>query len=281
MRIGVSLPVRDLAGDMATIRRYSRRADELGFDFLLVPDRVIRADPGHRHEPLMLLAFVAALTERIELLPSVIITPSRQTALLAKQAAELDELSGGRFRLGVGVGASPEEYRALGQEYGTRGARLEEQIPLLRRLWSEPTVDFQGRFDVVEGAGLDPRPPRPIPIWIGAGRVPGARILDRMGRLADGWFALCGPDEYPALAQGVAAAARAADRDPSEVGAQATVVAVGPRGDDWPRQLERWHGLGVTDVNVRTVGADLDGAAHLARLEEIGAELDSVRRSVS
>jgi len=167
MDIGVSLPVRELQDDLVAIRTFAQEADQLGFTHLRVPDLVLRPGSGHLHEPLMLLAWVAAVTERIELVPSVIVTPSRQTVLLAKQATELDILSGGRLRLGVGVGKSEPEYEALGQDFTTRGARLEEQIELLRRLWTEPVVDFTGRWDQVDAAGINPRPARSIPIWLG------------------------------------------------------------------------------------------------------------------
>jgi len=129
-------------------------------------------------------AYVAAVVEKIELVPSVIVTPSRQTVLLAKQLATLERLSGGGVRLGVGVGGSEAEYRALGQDFGTRGARCEEQLELLRRLWAEPEVDFEGRWDVVQGTGIDPLPSRPIPIWIGARGLP-ATLGGGLGADAD------------------------------------------------------------------------------------------------
>ena len=196
LRIGISLPVRELENDLAGIRDFARTAEELGFTHLRIPDMVIRPGGGHLHEPLTLLSWVAALTSTIELVPSVIILPVRQTVLVAKQAAELDLLSGGRLRLGVGVGRSPEEYAALGQDYGTRGRRCDEQIELLRLLWTQDEVTFEGQWDHVEGAGINPLPvQRPIPIWIGpggGGQAPA--VLRRVGRLADGWFAIIPPE---------------------------------------------------------------------------------------
>lgn len=126
MKIGISLPVRELKNDLGAIKAFAQTADELGLTHLRVPDQVLRPDSGYLHEPLMLLAYIAAVTKKIELVPSVIVLPSRQTVLVAKQAAELDVLSGGRLRLGIGVGASAQEYQALGVDFHTRGARCEE-----------------------------------------------------------------------------------------------------------------------------------------------------------
>ena len=215
MRVGVSLPVRELGNDMGAIKAFAQAADEIGYTHLRVPDQVLRPGSGALHEPMMLLAWVAAVTENIELVPSVIVTPARQTVLLAKQVAELDILSGGRARLGVGVGGNREEYAALNQDFRGRGARVEEQIELLRALWTEESVDFAGRWDAVSGAGLAPLPlQRPIPIWIGASGVPVPRIRRRIGRQADGWFVLCSPDDFPGIKADIDAAASDAGRDP-------------------------------------------------------------------
>ena len=215
MRIGISLPVRELGNDLGAIRAFAQAADELGYTHLRVPDLVLRPGSGGLHEPMMLLAWVAAITENIELVPSVIVLPSRQTALFAKQAAELDVLSGGRLRLGIGVGGSGEEYAAMNQDFHTRGARIEEQIELLKALWTIETVEFEGRWDSVQGSGLDPLPvQRPIPLWIGARGVPAPRIRRRIGRQADGWFVLCSPEDFPAIKADIDNAARQAGRDP-------------------------------------------------------------------
>ncbi len=274
MRIGISLPVRELRDDLGSIRAFAQAADEAGFTHLRVPDLVLRPEGKHLHEPMLLLAYIAAITERIELVPSVIIAPSRQTVLLAKQAAELDLLSGGGTRLGVGVGGSKAEYRAQGHDFTTRGARLEEQIELLRRLWTEPEVTFDGRWDTIPGAGLEPRPVEPIPIWIGAGRLPADRILDRIGRLADGWFALCSPEQFDDLAGPIAAAASAAGRRPEEIGAEASVAVVGDGADDWQERVETWRAKGLTHLCLRTLGADLTAAQHLDALASAAAVPD-------
>ncbi len=203
MRIGISIPVRDLLNDHDGIAQFAREAEELGFTHLRVPDRVAAVGVDHAHEPLTLLAWVAALTETIELVPSVIVLPTRQTVVVAKQAAEIDRLSGGRLRFGVGVGARAEDYAAFGQDFHTRGKRCDEQIAILRRLWTEEAVHFEGRWDRLDGERINPLPvQQPIPIWIGGAREPGAAVLRRIGGLADGWFALMAPEAYGPVREG-------------------------------------------------------------------------------
>ena len=273
MKVGMSLPVRELKNDLGAIKAFAQLTDELGYTHLRVPDQVLRPNSGHLHEPLMLLAYVAAVTDNIELVPSVVVTPARQTALLAKQLATLDRLSGGRVRLGVGVGGSTAEYQALGEDFHTRGARCEEQIDLLRRLWTEPEVDFEGRWDTVPGAGIDPLPARAIPIWIGGAGLPVARIRRRIGRQADGWFVLCSPDEFDALKGDIDAAALAAGRDPSAIGMEAGVAVVGARQGEWKDRVVGWRDKGLTHLCLRTLGAGLDADAHLAKAREAIGEL--------
>ena len=270
MRIGISLPVRELGNDLGAIRAFARAADELGYTHLRVPDLVLRPGSGELHEPMMLLAWVAAITENIGLVPSVIVLPSRQTALFAKQAAELDVLSGGRLRLGIGVGGNAEEYAAMNQDFHTRGARIEEQIELLKALWTNEPVDFSGRWDSVRGAGLAPLPvQRPIPIWIGARGVPAHRIRTRIGRQADGWFVLCSPGEFPAIKADIDGAAREAGRDPESIGMEAGVAVVGPREPEWRARVEGWRNAGLTHLCLRTLGGGLDAKQHLGRMQEV------------
>ena len=274
MRVGISLPVRELANDLAAIKAFAQAADEIGLTHLRVPDQVIRPKSGHLHEPLTLLAYIAGLTERIELVPSVIVLPSRQTALVAKQAAEIDVLSGGRMRMAVGVGGSREEYAAMGQDFHTRGARCEEQIDLLRRLWTQKEVEFGGRFDQVAAIGLDPLPvQRPIPIWIGASAMPAPRIRRRIGRLADGWFVLCSPEQYPDLRDEIAGHAREAGRDPAEIGTEAGVAVVGPREAEWQDRVAAWRKAGLSHLCLRTLGGGLDAQAHIDTMHRAHAEL--------
>ncbi len=274
MRIGVSLPVRELQGDLGAIRAFAQTADELGYTHLRVPDQVLRPDSGYVHEPLTLLAYVAALTQKIELVPSVIVLPSRQTVLVAKQTAELDVLSGGRLRLGIGVGPSAEEYRALGVDFQTRGDRCEEQMSLLKQLWTQPTVEFDGRWDKVSGAGLNPLPvQRSIPLWIGAQSVPIPRIRRRIGRLADGWFVLCTPEEFPAIQADILRAAETAGRSPQDIGTEAGVAVVGPREAEWRDRVAGWRRAGLSHICLRTLGGGLDAQGHLDTMQRVYAEV--------
>ena len=274
MRVGISLPVRELGNDLGAIKAFAQAADELGCTHLRVPDQVLRPGSGDLHEPMMLLAYVAAVTQRIELVPSVIVAPSRQTVLLAKQAAELDILAGGRMRLGIGVGGSREEYAALGMAFNTRGTRVEEQIGLLQALWTQDAVDFDGRWETVQGVGLKPLPvQRPIPIWIGARAEPAPRIRRRIGRQADGWFVLCSPEQFPAVKADIDAAATAAGRNPAAIGMEAGVAVVGPREAEWRDRVRSWHAAGLTHLCLRTLGGGLEGDAHLAKMQEAWAQL--------
>ncbi|BBZ30038.1 hypothetical protein MMAD_43330 [Mycolicibacterium madagascariense] len=283
MRVGVVFPQTELGGDPGAVRAYGQRVEELGYTHLLAYDHVVGADPAVHtgwngpydvhttfHEPLVMFGFLAALTQSLELVTGVVILPQRQTALVAKQAAEVDLLSGGRLRLGVGIGWNAVEYEALGEDFGTRGKRSAEQIELLRRLWTEPSVTFDGTFDKVTGAGLAPLPvQRPIPIWIGAASAPGYR---RAGRLADGWFPMMepGPDLDAALAE-VARGARDAGRDPAAIGMEARVSWQGDV-DAVAAQIAAWSRAGATHLSVNTMRAGLTTVdEHLDVLAEVAA----------
>lgn len=279
VKIGVSLPVREMANDLGAIKAFAQTAEELGYTHLRVPDQVLRRDSGPLHEPIMLMAYIAAITEKIELVPSVIVLPSRQTALLAKQTAELDVLCSGRLRLGIGVGNSTDEYAAMGQNFSTRGIRCDEQLQLLKLLWTREIVDFEGRWDRVSGAGLNPLPvQRPIPVWIGAKALPGEPVINRIGAQADGWFVLCSPEEFPGLNGRIQAAARNASRSPESIGAEAGVAVVGPRQAEWQERVRGWQKLGLTHLCLRTLGGALNTRQHLHKLTEI---VDQIPRGES
>lgn len=281
MRIGVVFPQTELGDDPGAVRAYGERAEELGFAHLLAYDHVVGADPAvHRgwdgpydidttfHEPLVMFGYLAAVTTTLELVTGVIILPQRQTVLVAKQAAEVDVLSGGRLRFGVGLGWNAVEYEALGEQFTNRGRRSEEQVELLRQLWSQRSVSLDGRFHTVTGAGIAPLPvQRPIPVWIGAATP---RALARAGRLADGWFPMVGPG--PALDHAKAAvdaAAEEAGRDPAQIGMEGRV--------SWQRDLEvvlaeivEWDRRGATHLSVNTMGSGLRTVDdHLAALEAV------------
>jgi probable F420-dependent oxidoreductase len=274
MKIGVSLPVREMKNDVGAIRAFALLAEELGFTHLRIPDQVLRPGSAPLHEPMTLMAYLAAVTDTIELVPSVIVLPLRQTALLAKQAAELDILSGGRLRLGVGVGGNELEYQFMNQAFSTRGARCTEQLQLLKALWTQETVEFDGKWDHVSGAGLNPLPiQRPIPIWIGAQTTPRQSVIKRIGSHANGWFVLCSPEEFPALDAKIRSQAEAAQRDPDDIGTEAGVAVVGPRQAEWQDRVRGWRKIGLTHLCLRTLGGNLSAQQHMDKLAEVSAEL--------
>ena len=277
MRIGVSLPVRELGDDIGAIKAFAQAAEDLGLTHLRVPEQIIRPGSGALHEPLTMMTLIAGATEKIELVPSVLILPARQTVLVAKQAASLDRLSGGRLRLGVGVGKDPAEYEALGADFSNRGARCEEQMALLKRLWTEETLNFEGQWHRISDAGINPLPiQQPIPMWIGASAVPGERIRRRIGELADGWFVLASPEEYPEIRDDIHTAAEAAGRDPADIGTEAGVAVVGPREHEWQSRVAGWRTMGLTHLCLRTLGGGLAPEQHIGRLRAAVAELPSV-----
>lgn len=277
MKIGVSLPVRELRNDLGAIREFAQLAEELGYTHVRVPDQIARKDAGHLHESLTLLAWVAGCTNEIELVPSVVALPSRQTVLFAKQAAEIDILSGGRLRLGIGVGSSRREYASLGQDFGVRGRRCTEQMQLLKRLWTEPMLTFDGEFDQVRENGIDPLPiQRPIPMWIGAASVPSTPVLERIGRHADGWFAICAPDEFGNLRARIDAFAAEAGRDPGEIGAESGVGVPGRSEEEWVDLVKARHATGVTHLCMRTLGGELSAQGHLQLLQQIHQRLKAL-----
>jgi len=277
MRIGVVFPQTELGGDVGAVRVYAQRAGELGFTHVLAYDHVVGADPAVHtgwdgpydvhttfHEPMVLYGYLAAVTS-MELVTGVIILPQRQTVLAAKQAAEVDLLTSGKFRLGVGIGWNRVEYEALGQDFSTRGKRLEEQITLLRRLWTEQSVTFSGTFDQITGAGLAPMPvQRPIPVWVGA---QSPRAYRRAGRLADGWFPQMAPgpqlDEARRI---VAEAAAEAGRDPASLGMEGRLRWQQDR-DKLAAAMRQWQDADATHLSVNTMGAGLRTVDdHLAAL---------------
>jgi len=284
VRIGAVLPQTEIGADVAGVRAYGLGVEELGYRHVLAYDHVVGADPAvHRgwrgpydidtefHEPFVLFGYLAACTS-LELVTGVTILPQRPTALVAKQAAEVDLLAGGRFRLGVGLGWNAVEYEALGQDFSIRGRRLEEQVGLLRRLWTERSVTWEGPTDRMTGAGIAPLPvQQPIPVWMG-GTVPAA--FRRMGRLADGWFPLLQPGpELDAARRTIADAAREAGRDPATIGLEGRVDW---KGDayDVVRRIESWRATGATHVTVTTMRAGLASVdAHLGALAAVAGVL--------
>ena len=286
MRIGVVFPQTEIGADAGAVRAYAEMVEALGFSHVLAYDHVLGADPAvHRgwsgpydldstfHEPFVLFGFLAGFTS-LEFVTGIVILPQRQTALVAKQAAALDVLSGGRLRLGVGLGWNAVEYEALGKSFSDRGKRIEEQVELLRRLWTEPSVTFDGTYEHVTGAGLSPLPPqRPIPVWFGAQSAPAYR---RAGRLADGWLPQVPPgpklDEARAVVEG---AARQAGREPSTIAMEGRVSWGDKTVGKLVEQAGRWRDSGASHLSVNTMGSGLDSVdAHLRVLGEIASGLE-------
>ena len=287
MKLGVVFPHNEIGTDPVAIRDYAQGAEALGADHILTYDHVLGADPDRPggwsgpydkdvafHEPFTLFSFMAAATNTVGFCSCVMILPQRQTALVAKQAAQLAILSGNRFRLGIGTGWNEVEYEALDVPFGRRGARQAEQVDLLRRLWTEDVDDYQGDFHTVPKAGILPRPTVPVPIWFGGGAP---ALLRRCGRLGDGWVPIGGPNEHSRLALRTIRQAREAAGLPWEgFGIQAQAQFRGGDPERWKRHHDRWRDLGCTHLAVVThyVGHGTDVDAHLKAVETY---FDSVR----
>ncbi|MCW2590876.1 MAG: luciferase family protein [Mycobacterium sp.] len=285
MRVGVVFPQTELGGDPGAVRAYGETVEAVGYTHVLAYDHVVGADPAVHtgwagpydvnttfHEPLVMFGYLAAITRSVELVTGVIILPQRQTALVAKQAAEVDLLSGGRLRLGIGLGWNAVEYEALGEDFTNRGKRSGEQIEVMRRLWTEQTVSFDGDFHRVTGAGLAPLPvQRPIPLWIGTRSTPGYR---RAGRLADGWFPMMEPGPDLDYARGIVEkAAVEAGRDPAAIGMEGRVTWSGD-DDALARDVAAWAATGASHLSINTMGAGLTSVdEHLAVLTRVAGRI--------
>ena len=270
MRIGVVFPQTEIGQDPGAVREYAQAAEDLGFSHLLVYDHVLGADrriytewkgpydsTSLFHEPFVLFGYLAGLTKRLELVTGVIILPQRQTALVAKQAAEIDVLSGGRLRLGIGLGWNPVEYEALGEEFHTRGRRISEQVEVLRSLWTQDVVNYSGKWQIIKGAGINPLPvQRPIPIWMGGGAEP---VLRRIASIADGWFPQFQPDEKgKTTIDRLYRYAREAGRDPDTIGIEGRVSLRADNIKDWETITESWRRIGATHLSVNTMNGGLE-----------------------
>jgi probable F420-dependent oxidoreductase len=271
MQIGVVYPQTELRGDPTAVRRIGRAAEDLGFAHLLAYDHVLGAVHADRsrqltgpytehdpfHDPLVMFAYLAGITERIQLATGVLVLPQRPTALVARQAADLDLLSGGRLRLGVGIGWNHVEYEALGQDFRTRGARQEEQIELLRRLFTETVVDFTGRFHRLDRVSLMPRPVRPIPIWLGGSS---AAAFDRAARLADGFIFFGGSSDDTVHAWNqLRGRVRDLGRSVDDFGADWVALPRGGVGSI-PADVDAWREAGGTHISLVSMGLGLDSA---------------------
>lgn len=279
MRIGVVFPQTEIGADAGGVKAFAQAAEDLGYQHLLAYDHVLGASTRNRpdfrgpytlesafHEVFVLFGYLAGVTERLEFVTGVLILPQRQTVLVAKQAAEVDRLSSGRLRLGIGVGWNEVEYEALGEDFHTRGKRSEEQIALMRALWTNELVDFEGRWHRVQEAGMNPLPvQQPIPVWIG-GYAPAT--MDRVGRIGDGWFPASQQGEAPtdqvrADLERIASATRAAGRDPGAVGIEARIRLNAISRDRWDPVTEAWRKAGATHLSVITMDGGLSADAQI------------------
>lgn len=288
---GVVLPQQEIGFDAAGLRQWARELELLGCAEVEAFDHVLGADesrwaagppPGHEripytyrdpfHEPLVLFSHLAAATSRIGFATTVIVLPQRQTALVAKQCAELDRLSDGRFRLGVGLGWNHAEYEALGADFASRGRRLDEQIEMLRALFAEPLVEREGEWHRLDRVGINPLPRRPLPIWVGGASE---RAIRRAARLGDGWaINLPGSDPRvePALAR-LAEELAAAGRRREEFEVSGWIQLPGRSPAAWREDRERWRELGIDRFALVTRGAGEGPAPHLRLVEGFLSEV--------
>lgn len=279
MQIGVTFPQNEISSDPGAVRTYAQAIEGMGYRHLLAYDHVIGADPAHRpgwqgythkslfHEPFVLFGYLAAIT-KLELVTGVIILPQRQTVLVAKQATEVDILTDGKFRLGIGVGWNQVEYEALGVDFRQRGRILDEQIDLLRRLWNEDVITYKGKYHTITEGGLNPLPVRhSIPIWTGGSSE---AALRRTARIADGWLPLGAPDsKMSATLESLYSYLEEAGRDRSSLGIEARVSASDGDLDTLVRHTQEWKALGATHITLNTMDAGF---------KSLDEHLDSLRR---
>ena len=283
MKLGVVFPQTEIGADPSGVREYFQAAEQLGYSHVSVFDHVLGADLTNRpdwagaynsgdmfHEPMVLYGYAAAITQNLELVTSVLVLGQRQTSLVAKQAAEIDILTGGKFRLGIGVGWNQVEYEALGESFGNRGRREEEQMDVLRALWSNEVVTYHGRYHNITEAGLNPLPvQRPIPIWLG-GRD--ERLLRRVAKMGDGWFPMVpASDEGRAVVDQLRGYAEEAGRDPSTIGIEAriNINQAGNNPEAWVEEASFWSEIGASHLSFNTMRGNLEGPA---------PHIDAIRR---
>ncbi len=278
MKIGAVFPTTEIGNDPTAIRDWAQAAEQLGYDHVLIYDHVLGAVHQNReprlmgpytekdpfHEPFVLLAYLAGVTSRIELVTGVIILPQRQTALVAKQAAELDILSGGRLRLGIGTGWNHVEYQSLGEDFASRGKRFDEQVELLRQLWRNPVIDFRGDYHRVDRAGILPLPRPNLPIWFGGFSEVAVR---RAARLGDGFIFGTTPTRMRTLLATLHEHLRGEGREPAEFGAEA-IADFSDDPDQWVREREVWEQCGGTHLTLRA----MDTAAEFVGARRVGFE---------
>jgi probable F420-dependent oxidoreductase len=287
MQLGVVFPQTEIGSDPSAIRDYAQAAEELGYHHILAYDHVLGASTTTRpnwsgpynstssfHEPFVLFGYLAAITKQIELVTGVIILPQRQTALVAKQTAAVDVLSGGRLRLGIGVGWNEVEFEGLNEDFSNRGARSEEQIAVLRALWKEPAISFEGRWHHINNAGINPLPiRRSIPIWIGGSSEV---TLQRAARLGDGWFPQQRPEKARDMIERLRAYVQETGRPSESVGVEARLSIGQTPESAWASTADAWRKLDVTYLGINTMNAGLASPqAHIDALRKVKRVLEA------
>ena len=284
MYLGVHFPQGSIGNDPIAIRDYAQAVEEAGFDFLDAtdhiagahPDRFLGVDGGFAsppyyyddpfHEPFTLFAYLSGFTEKLEFATSILVMPQRQTLLVAKQAAEVQLLSEGRLRLGVGAGWNSAEFESLNSDFQTRGRRLEEQIQVLRRVWSEPLVSFKGEWHSLDRVGIAPLPLKPIPIWIGSRALD--PLLRRVARLADGWMPLPIVGDATSILSTLREYLRLEGRDPAAFGLQMGISVEGGSTGDWLDAAKQRQTLGATHLTINVGQTDPSPRRSLERTIE-------------
>ena len=277
MKLGVALPEIDpeVGGDPAAIREFAQAAEEIGYQDLSAPDHVLGVNAASRpewgdrntsadlfHDPFVLFGFLAGCTQKIEFSTQVLILAQRQAVLVAKQAASLDVLCGGRFRLGIGVGWNPVEFVGLNENFHNRGRRSEEQVEVMKALWAQPHVTLTGKYHTIEDAGINPRPPkRSIPVWFGGHAD---ATLRRAVEWGDGWMpmAYAPGDEAKAAFAKLRSLAEAAGRNPASIGIDTRVTAGIGAEAEWREAVRFWKSCGITHLTLATYS----GRGHLRRI---------------
>lgn len=286
MRIGVVFPQLEIGKDPEVIRQYTTTVENRGFEHILAYDHVLGVDPSRPdwngpytnadqfHEPFTLFSYLSALTNQITFVTGILVLPQRQTALVAKQSTELDIVSNGRLRLGVGVGWNHVEYEALNESFHTRGARIEEQLTVLRDLWTEPITEFNGEFHTLPEVGINPRPTQqPIPIWMGGMAEP---VLERIGQLADGWFPQFTPSpEAEQTVQKVYDYAEKAGRSPDDIGIHGRIRVPTNSPEQWIEKAEQWADIGADYLGINTMDRGFSRPRdHLEHVEAVADTLE-------
>jgi probable F420-dependent oxidoreductase len=285
VKFGVVFPQTEIGSDPAAIRDYVQAAEGLGYDYLLAYEHMLGADPANYqdgrqfaytyqdsfHEPMVLFGYLAALTEQIELVAGVLILPQRNTALVAKQTAEVDVLSRGRLRLGIGVGWNQAEMEGIGYDFRTRGRRVDEQIEVLLQLWTKPLVTFEGEYHAIQALGINPLPvQRPIPLWFGGAAEP---MLRRMARFGNGWIPTgLNPGNARPIVERIHTCLGEFGRSAASFGIDARLNLARQPQTVWRDYVEDWKALGATHICVNTMGARLETAQdHIRAIEEFKA----------